>query len=785
LLVTMLKTHPGALAVVLIAVVSTPFTEALAGTSKVVVVTDGPVPDQRVTPFLEALREVSGSQIVLEQDIPVVEGDWTRDGILAAFDEAYAQAPDLVLALGIGASSVALGQPEVDVPTVAPWVLDPVLQGLTGELPGNVYPVRVHLGLQGLAQTLRDVADVEHVAVLADPLGVALLDLEEAPSQLEVVTLTQDPQNWLGQLPEHIEGVLVGPLGRFDEASRAAIAAELMARGLPSLTLAGTPELEHGFMMSRVGLGDLTPLARSSALLSVSVLQGRGPQEATWTPANSGALALRMETVDRLGVAIPFDVLTDATLVGGLPDAGPPQTMEAVVSQAIEQSPALQAQRAEVDAAQSDLVRSWSSWMPQVGVSAQASFVDTRVTEATLGLQPSAALGVEGVIRQLIYDVQARANVPVQQRLQAGRVARFEAQTLDLVSSVMTAYIDAIRADALLDVREADLRSLQAHLEAARVRVAVGDATDAEEARWLAEIAQARATLVDGYVRRRIARMQVNQLMGRDPGQQFAPDPEFADQVLGGFGERVLGRSLDNPVSLKRLADALVTLGIQRSPELAQLELGIEAQEAWLTATRQTYFIPTLGAQVSGTYQAWRSGGSGTPLDAIGLPDGVSLGIPEMPDVYGAAGVSASLPIFEGRARKADQAEAAYDLEGIRSTHTRVEQQLTLRIRAAVLNLEARNQRVEMSRLAIEGAERNLDWAEDAYARGLATQVQLLDARSEVLQARLALTDARFEMLAAIVELERSIAALSYPGGLVDPAAIDQAILELIAGDAP
>ena len=326
---------------------------AFAAPQTVIVVTDGSVPKERVSPFVDALREVAGNRVEISDEIPVVEGDWTRQGIESAFADAYAKSPDLVLALGTGASSVALGGVDIDVPIVAPWVIDPVMQGLTGETPANVYPVRVHLGLQSLAQTLRDVAGIEKVTVLADPQGVALLDLAQTPEGLEVVTLSESTDGWLSNLPEGVEGVIVGPLGRLDASQQASIADALVQKKVPSLALAGPEALEQGFMMSQVGLGDLTPLARNAALLSVNVLLGKDPEQATWTPANTGALALQMETVSALGVAIPFDVLTDATLVGGPTDAAEVEDMDSIVSLAIDQAPGLQAERAQVDAARS------------------------------------------------------------------------------------------------------------------------------------------------------------------------------------------------------------------------------------------------------------------------------------------------------------------------------------------------------------------------------------------------------------------------------------------------
>ena len=203
----------------------------------------------------------------------------------------------------------------------------------------------------------------------------------------------------------------------------------------------------------------------------------------------------------------------------------------------------------------------------------------------------------------------------------------------------------------------------------------------------------------------------------------------------------------------------LVELGLERSPEIAQLDLGIDAQEAYLGATKRAYYVPRVGASVSGTWNAWRSDGGQGGIDLSGLPTGVNATLPQMPSAYATAGVSASLPLFEGRSRIADQSEASWDLIRLESERLRFEQLWELRIRTAVLDLEAAYQRVKMSKISVRGALRNLDWAQDAYARGLASQIQLLDARSETLQANVGLTDARFGLLASLIEVKRSIAS--------------------------
>jgi len=749
----------------------------------VVVVTDGPISAAQVDPFVTALREVAGSGLEIADEVPVIAGDWTSQGVRSALEQAYAQSPDLVLAVGIGASSAAVQQPTAPVPTIAPLVLDPVLQGVTANLPKNVYPVKVHLGLQRHLDSIRALSGADNIALLVDPTGMDRLGITAAPDAMTLVPLSDAPDDRLANITEEVDGVLVAPLDRLDDATRVAIAQELLARGLPSFALAGPAALEQGFMMSNTGLGDPTGIARNAALLGVAVLLGRPIPGANWTPTESGQLALNGETVAALGLAVPFDILIRADVWGDPGGEITAENLDSVIALAIAQSPELVASQAEIDAARSDLIRSWSTWMPQAGVSATAAVVDKRLADASLGLYSPASVGMDASVDQLLYDVMARASIPIQKRLQAGRVAGYDARSLDVVAAVALAYVSALRADALIDVRQADLLVLQANLDAARVRVAVGDATDAEQARWEAEIAQARAAMVDAYVTRRSAQMRVNQRVGREPGTRFKPEPTIADDLLAQFTDSVIGRSLDDPKSLRRLGDAMVALGLERSPELTQLELGIDAQEAYLGATKKVYFIPSVGANVTGTWRGWRSNEGQSALDFAGLPAGLDLTVSERPDLYATAGVSASLPLFEGRARIADQSEASYGLNKLEAQRLEVEQLLSLRIRDAVLSLEGAYQRVNMSEISVRGADRNLNWAADAYGRGLATQLQLLDARAAVLQANVALTDARFGFLAAIIEAKRAAAVLSHPGNPVDEDAVEQRLTALLAED--
>lgn len=751
---------------------------AEAAPARVAYVLDGPEDAPLVELFAASIASVGGDVAAEPQ---IFTGDWTLAGVDAALDAAYAARPDVVMALGLVGSARALHRDKVKIPTIAPWVLDPNMQGLTGPPPANVYPVQVHSGVFRDARTLADVSGADDIGFLIDQAYLQLLQIDPI-SAPRVFSVGDDPLATVAGIPDAVNGVVVTFLPRLDPDQTTALAHALTERGIASFTELGPKGVEAGFLVSQVEIGDATPIARRAALLTVDVLAGRRPGVASWTTIDPGELVLNGATMAALHVSPSYDVLLQARFVDAVEDDIPSESLDQVVALTVAESPRLAARREEVQASRTEIIRGVSNWLPSVEASVTTQLIDPNYSSVSYGQVAPAMLVGTAKVSQLLYDDKARVLIPINQRRQAAEVAAYDAEALDAVAEVCSAYVDALRAEALLEVRQTDIVQVRSSLQTARVRVSVGDASEAEVARWEAELARARSGLVEAFVTRMIARWRVNQLLGRDPETPFRPDPAEAQRLLDRTQTDPLGSQLSDPAHFQAMVDALVELGVHDSPEIAQLDLGISAQDVWLQATRRAYFIPTFGAQFETSWKMWRSD-NGDPyilsvdIDPIGTQE---FAFPVQPRAYWTAGIQASIPLFSGRARDADRIEARHDLAALEHRRDQVEQAIALRVRAAAANLQGTWQNVRLSTEAVTGAERTLSWAQDAYGRGLATQIQVLDARQATLQTRLGAADARYRYLAAYLELLRATSTLDHPDRPVDRAAITARVLSLI-----
>lgn len=748
--------------------------------AQVAFIIDGPEERAAVSVFADALSALIGGDTPLEGGGQVFAGDWTAAGIEEAADRAYAAGPDLVVAVGLGASAQVLSRGSAPISTIAPLVLDPVGQRVVKDAPAGVYPVRVHLGLSRDMELFAELVGAQRLAILAEASLVELLGRGGGQLPAILVPVAGDADAALAALPEGVDGVIVTPMARLGEEGHRALAAGLASRGVPSFTLGGLDSVGLGYLASYEGSGELEPVARRAALIGAALLRKEAPPNSSWSSRAQGALILNGPVMEALDVSPPFDTLIEARVIGDPASAGDVESLEQVIALALESSPALASQRAAVEAARSDVIRAWSNWLPQVDLSGTLALVDADLARASLGQTAPASVTANLGLTQVIYSEQARALIPINERLQAARVAEFDALSLDLAAEVGKGYVDVLRARALLSVRQSDVNQVRANLDAARMRVAVGDATEAELARWESELAMARAAVVDAYVAVNAARLRVNQLIGRPTDTRFVPDSGDADALIERTEHSALGAGLGDPRSLRALTEALVRIGLEDAPEMAQIELGLASQSEWARVTRRTYFIPTVAASAGATWNAWRpEGEGGLDLSALGVM------LPTAPDLYWTAGVKVSLPLFSGRSRDADRFEAQHTLASLTEQRAQVSQLLELRIRAAMLSLEGTYQSARLSAASVAGAERNLSLVKEAYAQGLVTQVQLLDARSAWLLARLGEADSRYEYLAAMIELRRAVVQLRHPTDQTSLEAFSERVRALIEEDEP
>lgn len=114
-------------------------------------------------------------------------------------------------------------------------------------------------------------------------------------------------------------------------------------------------------------------------------------------------------------------------------------------------------------------------------------------------------------------------------------------------------------------------------------------------------------------------------------------------------------------------------------------------------------------------------------------------------DEYVAGGVSVNLPIFNGGAFKARQAEAAVRARVAESRVKELENRIARDINVAQLNMRTAKERMELTRQLIQQADQSVALARTRYELGLSSIVELSQAQLAKLQAEIQSAAAAFE----------------------------------------
>ena len=220
-------------------------------------------------------------------------------------------------------------------------------------------------------------------------------------------------------------------------------------------------------------------------------------------------------------------------------------------------------------------------------------------------------------------------------------------------------------------------------------------------------------------------------------------------EALGGAGHVAL---LGTPDGYDRLTASLVTEAMERAPELAALQAAIGAQERALTAANRERYVPRVGLQASLNQILAKDSSGGLDLGEIGDI------IPEFDDTSWQVGVQATLPVLTGGANKARRIKASEELTALRVDFHNTREKLAQRTLSAVDTATASWSTMSLRRQAADAAAETQELVQDAYARGAASILDLLDAQNNALTSELAAVTAVYDFLDDWAEVQRSVA---------------------------
>jgi len=707
-------------------------------------------------------------EVIIPPDKHLV-GDWTLEGVQAEVTKLLVDPEvDIVITWGLLASHAVCCVGELSKPVIAPVVIDPVLQGLPRT--GGTSGVR-NLNYVALPDTLAEelgsflaIVPFERIAILTNaPLLDAIPELVERTQGslagtgigFDYVPVASSAAEALAAIPAEADAVYVWPLFQFSPTEYRELIDGFIERGLPSFSGLGGDDVRAG-MLASVASEDFFPkLARRIALNVQRILLGEDPGEIPVEFSIQRNLEINMATARAIDVSPRWEVLIEADLLFTEDLEGAYElSLDKAVAEAVELNLDLLARSRRVAAGAEEIARARAVLRPGLSFAGSYVTIDQDRAAASLGSQAerTTAAGVE--LTQLLFSESATANVAIQRELQAARESEYASLRQDIALEAGTTYLNLMRARALERVRHNNVDRTRSNLETSQARREIGVAGAGEVLRWESEIATARKSLVEAVADRRSAEIAVNRLLHRPLDAVFnAEDVDLRDLGLLTGIDRFL-QFVDTPRSYAAFTRFVVVEGLARSTELAQIDAATRAQSRFKLSSERAFWTPSLGFQASFDETLARDGAGSTTVG--GLP----FELPQADDSNWSLALQASLSLFAGGSRAADLAQAELELDSLGLERAAIEEKLEQRVRTALEQARASLIGIRLANQAAEAARGNFDLVDDAYARGVASLLDLLDAQTAALNAEEEAANALYDFLIDWLESKRSASGL-------------------------
>jgi len=731
---------------------------------RVGIIADGPVvrDESFIDLFMREIEGVTaGSYRVEFPADATVHGSGRPDTTAAMMDELLNRTDiDVILVAGVGVSADVCARSEIGSPVVVPFAFGSCAARCSRL--SNVSSRSLDLGrlISRDIAAFHETIPFDRLAVIMDPMWPTNCTEDEltralAPPDVETffIPMTPDTTDIAELLPPDTDAVYLLPLFQLNEQQFGSLSKTLTDMGLPTFSLLGESEVDLGVLAGLNTRATMTALARGTALEILDLVEGRAGQE-TSSNTFSGQLTLNMATARKLNFSPSWELLTRARL---LHDESfrrdRPIDLASAIRRAVTANLDLAVQSRRVAAGAEDIRKAKSNYRPQIDLGLGGAAIDENHAMAALGNYPMYAAG-SLTLTQLIYSDAASANISIQKELQRVRELDLGAMKLDIARDAVTAYMNVMRTDALVRIRKQQVDLTRTNRELASLRRSVGAAGAAEVYRWDAELATARAGLLEAISTNSLSEKQLSRLLDEPLTTRWSPkDPEAAAalEVLGGADDAAL---LATPDGYDRLTSSLVTNGLGRSPELAALSAAITAQERGFKAAKRASYVPTVAASADVSHILAKDTSGGIDLGEI-----AEL-IPEFDDTAWQVGVSAGLPIVTGGANKAHRIQAQEELFALQTDRRNAEEKLSQRTLSALDSATASWSTISLRQEAADAATRTLELVRDAYGRGAATIIDLLDAQNNSLAADLAAETAVYDFLDDWAEVQRAVAGL-------------------------
>ena len=437
-------------------------------------------------------------------------------------------------------------------------------------------------------------------------------------------------------------------------------------------------------------------------------------------------------------------LLASAVCIGAGFGAGPASadTLREALNEAYRSNPTLQSARASQRATDETVPIQKAAGRP--GASATARHIEFLQQASTSFTAPARASSVGVDLNVPLYSGGAVKNGvrAAEIRVGAGQ-ADLRGTESAIFTRVVAAYMDVLRNQAIVGLTANQVQVLSVNLEATSDRFEIGDLTRTDIAQSQSRLAVAQSDFQSAQANLINARETYIQLVGDAPTDLQPPPP------LPGLPDSAM---------------SAMEIALENNPDLIAARERADASELDIDIAGAGR-LPKVSLFAGGDYTNYL----GTLGSVGGSP--ISQGT-----TAAQAGVSISIPLFQGGRPAAQERQAQANASAALERLIAAEREVIATVRASYASWRAAGAIIQSSLTGVAAAELSLEGVRAENTVGNRTILDILNAEQELLSARVQLVTARrnayvagFSLLAAMGRAEARDLGLADEGLLYDP----------------
>jgi outer membrane protein len=410
-------------------------------------------------------------------------------------------------------------------------------------------------------------------------------------------------------------------------------------------------------------------------------------------------------------------------------------SLEDCIKLALGNNKTLQRTLEEKEIARGQRLQAHSAVLPSVGLSGEysrldevTSFdIDTPEGKSSIQFGDLDNYSVGLMVNQPIFaggSIIAGLNAASLATLLADEAVRATIQ--EIVYAAEHSYYDVLLSQHLLKISTDAVHSAKAHLESVKQKRQGGVASDFDVLRAEVELSNFQAELIKNKNAINVAKVNLLKVMGVSQNSDFT----LSDELVYVPSEMTMEQAVET--------------AFMNRPDLLSREFDIKYQKELLKIYKSRYF-PTIGGYYSNTWSK---------------PDPHSMMEIEWGHAW-QAGVTATLPIFDGFAREGEIVQQKARVKQSQIDLIDAEETALFELTRALLSIQDANEFVQSQKLNFNRAKEGLRLAEVGYRAGTNTQVEMIDAQAALTTARANYYQAIYSHVVAKLDLQKAMGTLA------------------------